>query len=98
MKTEMNARAQSGGGVAVQRIVSTFDETFRDGEYRRAGIEVKTRIRRVRLGWICGYIPTFFFAGRLASYKQTQLRVWRLAISYCANTQAEPRPGESPTI
>jgi len=92
---QMNSpnKPESPASVALKRMVSTFDEEFRDGEYRRAGIEVNTRAHRVRLGWIRGHIPTFFFAGGLASHKQKQVRVWRLAISYCANDDRDRRPG-----
>lgn len=59
-----------------------FNETFGDGEYHRRGFEIATATRRVRVGWILGYMPTVFFFGQPSSVRnQTQLRIWRLGIS-----------------
>ena len=73
-----------------QGLVSTFNETMREGEFKRVGIEINTKMLRVRLGWIGGYIPTNFYCGTVKNHwgTQSQLRVWRLAISYCANEKS----------
>lgn len=90
--TEQPASANRGW---FQRRVSTFNESFRDGEVKRAGIEINIGKIKIRAGWIGGYLPSFFFRGTLfTSVKQTQLRVWRLAISYCANAPHEPQQPE----
>lgn len=82
-------QTESANAGCVRRLVSTFNESFRDDDFTRTGIEINTKTRRVRIGWIGGYLPTFFYCGHLYSTKsglhQKQLRVWRLAISCCAN-------------
>ncbi len=94
-KLTSDARTATAPGCCVRRLVSTFNETFREGEFKRAGIELNVKRLRLRVGWIGGYMPTFFYVGRLASHKQTQLRIWRLAVSYCANAKPTNRASET---
>ena len=70
--------------------LSTFNESFRDDDFTRTGVEIATKNRRLRVGWIGGHIPTMFYWGGLYSSTgsgvyQKQLRAWRLAISYYAH-------------
>lgn len=66
--------------------VQTFSETFREGEFKRTGVEIVTRKHSLRIGWLGGEMPTFFFIGRLSN-RVNQIRVWRFAVSHCANDE-----------
>jgi len=63
-------------------VLRGFREDFHDGEFKRTGIEIATRDHSLRIGWISGALPTFFFFGMITRFGNVrQIRIWRFAVA-----------------